>query len=65
MKGKLLHDAFADKGVGLGRSYNLFSPTLRIDYILYNPKALSIVGFRSPRTTLSDHNPVIANFRLQ
>jgi endonuclease/exonuclease/phosphatase family metal-dependent hydrolase len=63
MRGKL-RDAFAERGRGLGRTYNLFSPTLRIDYIFYDPAMLRIIGFRSPATTLSDHNPVIANFEL-
>ena len=60
-----LKDAFAEKGRGLGRTYNLFSPTLRIDYIFYDPKMLDIIGFRSPKTRLSDHNPVIANFEIR
>lgn len=59
-----LYDAFEEKGRGLGRTYNLFSPTLRIDYLLYNPQALKILGYRSPRMNLSDHNPVIANFEI-
>ena len=60
-----LRDAFAERGLGLGRTYNLFSPTLRIDYVFYDPDLLRIIGFRSPRTTLSDHNPVIVNFELK
>ncbi len=64
MKGNLA-DAFIAKGRGLGRTYNLFSPTLRIDYIFYDPEFLRIVGYRSPRMNLSDHNPVIANFELR
>jgi endonuclease/exonuclease/phosphatase family metal-dependent hydrolase len=60
-----LRDAFAEKGFGLGRTYNLFSPTLRIDYVFYDPKMLKIIGFRSRGTKLSDHNPVIANFEVK
>jgi endonuclease/exonuclease/phosphatase family metal-dependent hydrolase len=63
MKGKLA-DAFTKKGKGLGRTYNLFSPTLRIDYIFYDPAFLSIKSYRSPHTRLSDHNPVIVDFEL-
>jgi endonuclease/exonuclease/phosphatase family metal-dependent hydrolase len=58
-----LKDAFAMKGKGLGRTYNLISPTLRIDYIFYDSKALDLIGYESIPTTLSDHNPVVANFR--
>ncbi len=63
MKGNLA-DAFTQKGSGFGRTFNLFSPTLRIDYIFYDPKVLSITRYRSPHTSLSDHNPVIVDFTL-
>jgi len=59
-----LKDAFAEKGWGLGRTYNQILPTLRIDYILYDPQLLQIRGFYSPTLSLSDHNPVIANFEI-
>src|SRR5690606_38970774 len=64
MRGNL-KDAFAARGRGLGRTYNLFSPTLRIDYVFYDPALLRIIGFQSLATTLSDHNPVIANFEIK
>lgn len=58
-----LKDAFAEKGKGLGRTYNMISPTLRIDYIFYNDSALKLIGYQSiPTPEFSDHNPVIANF---
>lgn len=63
MKGKL-RDVFAEKGRGFGRTYNLFLPTLRIDYIFYDHKFLKLVGYKSFHTNLSDHNPVIVNFEL-
>jgi len=63
MKGKL-NDVFSEKGRGFGRTYNLFLPTLRIDYIFYDPTFLKLVGYKSVKTNLSDHNPVIANFEL-
>ncbi len=59
-----LKDAFAKKGRGLGRTYNAIMPTLRIDHIFYDPALMRIVGFRTPYTPLSDHNPVIANFKI-
>lgn len=64
LKGKL-NDAFAEQGRGLGRTYNRILPTLRIDYIFYDPLVLRIKGFESPQLPLSDHNPVIANFELK
>ena len=58
-----LQDAFVKKGKGLGRTYNLISPTLRIDYIFYDNNAIQLLGYKSIATPkLSDHNPVIANF---
>ncbi|MBS1644931.1 MAG: endonuclease/exonuclease/phosphatase family protein [Bacteroidetes bacterium] len=64
MKGNL-EDAFVQKGTGFGRTYNRFFPTMRIDYIFYSPDAFKILGFRTPSTSLSDHNPVLATFELQ
>jgi endonuclease/exonuclease/phosphatase family metal-dependent hydrolase len=65
LRGKL-GDAFAEQGLGLGRTYNRILPTLRIDYIFYDPAMLHITGFKSPRlSALSDHNPVIACFELK
>ena len=64
MRGNL-RDAFVERGYGLGRSYNFLAPTLRIDYIFFNDSVLHAIGFRSPRTKLSDHNPVIANFEVR
>lgn len=59
-----LKDAFVAKGHGFGRTYNGISPTLRIDHIFYDPSALECIGIKTPRTSLSDHNPVIANFKI-
>lgn len=58
-----LNDAFVDKGKGLGRTYNELSPTLRIDHIFYDPSILQILGYKCAPTTLSDHRPVIVNFK--
>lgn len=60
-----LYDAFEEKGRGFGRTYNMFSPTLRIDYLFYPPALFKILGYRSPHPNLSDHNPVIANFEIK
>lgn len=58
------NDAFVAKGTGIGRTYNQIIPTIRIDHMFYDPSALKIVGFQCPKTTLSDHNPVIGNFEI-
>ncbi len=61
-----MKDAFAVKGRGLGRTYNLISPTLRIDYIFYSDTAFRLLGYQKLNTPkLSDHNPIIANFMLK
>jgi endonuclease/exonuclease/phosphatase family metal-dependent hydrolase len=56
-------DAFITKGFGIGRTYVHISPTLRIDYILTDPR-LSIVQCRKFSLPYSDHNPVIADLQL-
>ena len=64
LKGNML-DAFVEKGSGFGRTYNLFSPTLRIDYIFYDHRIGVIQSFDCPKmAAYSDHNPVIASFKL-
>lgn len=59
-----LQDAFLDKGRWIGRTYNELSPTLRIDYMFYNASALEVLGYKCPRTYLSDHRPVVVNFKM-
>ncbi len=58
-------DAFADYGKPFGRTYNRISPTLRIDHIFYDTEAFRCVDFKTFRTSLSDHNPVLATFELK
>jgi endonuclease/exonuclease/phosphatase (EEP) superfamily protein YafD len=60
-----LNDVFSDRGAGLGRTYNQIFRTLRIDHIFYNDKVLQLIGYRSYFNTMSDHNPVVANFRVR
>jgi endonuclease/exonuclease/phosphatase family metal-dependent hydrolase len=59
IKGEL-HDAFLQKGLGLGRTYADISPTLRIDYI-FADKSLKVRQYQSPHLYLSDHFPVVAD----
>lgn len=62
---KNLKHPFEEKGIGFGRTYNRLSPTIRIDHIFYDPVVFKCLGFETPYTTLSDHNPVIANFQIK
>ncbi len=59
-----LEDPFLEKGTGFGRTYNQILPTLRIDYVFYDPDMLKCIGYRSKYTSLSDHNPVVVNFEI-
>lgn len=56
-------DAFIARGFGIGRTYVHISPTLRIDYILADPR-LSVTQCRKFSLPWSDHNPVVADFQL-
>lgn len=60
-----LADAFSIKGAGLGRTYQKIFPTLRIDYLFYDPDALEAVGYHRPKVGLSDHYPVIVTLRFK
>jgi endonuclease/exonuclease/phosphatase family metal-dependent hydrolase len=63
IKGNLL-DAFLKEGVGFGQTYIALSPTLRIDYILLDPK-FKVTQFTSPRFKASDHFPVVADVSIR
>lgn len=56
-------DAFVESGHGFGATYALLWPLLRIDYILFPDKYMS-VSQRIPRIPFSDHYPVIAEISL-
>lgn len=56
-------DAWLREGFGIGRTYKNISPTLRIDYILADPR-FSVLQCRKIATPWSDHNPVEADLRL-
>ncbi len=59
-----LRDAFLDKGKGFGRTYNRILPTLRIDHVFYDPRALKLLGMELRPTRFSDHYPLITQFEL-
>jgi endonuclease/exonuclease/phosphatase family metal-dependent hydrolase len=52
-------DAFIESGSGLGNTYAGTLPSLRIDYILFDPVFRSY-GYTTSREKLSDHYPIAA-----
>ncbi len=58
-----LHDAFTEKGWGVGRTFKFLSPTLRIDYVLHS-QSLQVEKVQVLRSMQSDHSPVVADFNL-
>jgi endonuclease/exonuclease/phosphatase family metal-dependent hydrolase len=61
--GKNLHNSFAEKGSGLGRTFSGISPTLRIDNI-FASKQLQVLQYTCIKKKLSDHFPVIADLQF-
>lgn len=59
-----MKDAWWNGGNGYGATYHDGWIRLRIDYILYNEK-LKVLQTRVVETDLSDHNPIIADFKLK
>lgn len=60
-----LQDAFLEKGFGWGKTYRKADlPNLRIDYLLHSP-ALQVIQLQSPTLLISDHKPLLADFRWQ
>ena len=57
-------DAFVESGHGFGATYAGMWPLLRIDYILFPDKYMS-VSHRIPRIPFSDHYPVVAEISIQ
>ena len=57
-------DAFIESGHGFGATFALLWPLLRIDYILFPDKYMS-VSHSIPRIPYSDHYPVIAEISLK
>lgn len=58
-----LKDVFLEKGVGIGRTYNAISPTLRIDVMLVS-KSINVISYKSPKLPYSDHYPIITTLNL-
>jgi endonuclease/exonuclease/phosphatase family metal-dependent hydrolase len=58
--GANLHNAFAEKGSGIGRTFSGISPTLRIDNI-FTDKVFNIVQYTCIQKKLSDHFPIMVD----
>ena len=56
-------DAFVEAGDGMGATYALLWPMLRIDYVLY-PDHYQAVSHDIPRLPYSDHYPVVTEIEL-
>ena len=56
-------DAFNSTGFGIGRTYVHISPTLRIDYIMADPR-LPVLQCRKFSLPYSDHSPVMADLQM-
>jgi endonuclease/exonuclease/phosphatase family metal-dependent hydrolase len=57
-----LNDAFIESDFGIGGTYNRIFPKIRIDVLLHS-KQLEVVQFTRPVYSLSDHYPMIADFK--
>lgn len=58
-----MKDAFLNQGLGIGRTYTSLSPTLRIDYMFYDPH-FRIRQFTRVTRKLSDHFMLVADVEL-
>ena len=59
-----LRDAFVKKGSGFGRTFKFISPTIRIDYILYDP-SMKVKQFAKLKYNYSDHYPQVADLSFE
>lgn len=62
--GQGLNDAFINRGIGMGSTYNGNLPGLRIDYILHS-SALATLSYRTVEEDHSDHFPIIAHLKVK
>lgn len=60
-----LKNGWLEGGFGYGCTFHAGWMRLRIDHILYNSDRLNLLNIRVIETDLSDHNPVIADFKLK
>jgi len=64
IRGHLRQDAFLEKGLGVGKTYNSLAPMLRIDYILPDT-AFTIQQFDMIDENLSDHAMLVTDLKLK
>jgi endonuclease/exonuclease/phosphatase family metal-dependent hydrolase len=60
---KGLQDAFLKKGFGIGRTYTMISPTLRIDFVLAT-KDMEVQQFKRVIKDYSDHYMLVTDLKL-
>ena len=61
---KDMKDAFLEKGLGVGRTYNSLAPMLRIDYILPDT-SFTVQQFDMVDENLSDHAMLVTDLKLK
>lgn len=61
---KNMTDAHVQNGFGFGRTYSKIIPTLRIDYLLFDPM-LRVNSYQVIDKDYSDHYPIISTFSIQ
>lgn len=62
--GSSMQNAFAEKGIGIGRTFSSISPTLRIDNIFVAEK-FTVTQYTRINKKLSDHFPVFADIEMK
>lgn len=60
-----LKDAWWEGGCGYGATYHDGWLRLRVDHILYDDEGLELVGVKVIDNDLSDHNALIARFKIK
>lgn len=58
-----LTDAFREKGVGYGNTFNGNLPPMRIDFLLFD-ESIEVQDYSVIKTDLSDHYPIVSHFKL-
>lgn len=64
IKGDQFQDVFLKKGLGIGRTFNAISPTLRIDYI-FATKDFEVLQFNRIVKDFSDHYMLVTDLQLK
>lgn len=65
LKDNNLYDCWWKNGIGYGNTLNMVFPKLRLDHILYNPDYLDCSTIRVVESKVSDHYPIVADFKLR